>query len=311
MARSSAREVPPATRAEAAARQRPLARRLEPFVFLAPPVAFLFLITIYPLGYSVWVSLHRYNLFKIGSWTWVGLENYAFFLTNTEFQGALWRTLLFTFVAVAIEFVLGFAIANLMNVEMRGIAFLRTVFTTPVLLSPVIVGLIWRYMYEPEYGIINYLGRVIGVKLPNWLADTTWSLWAVVATDVWQWTPFVFLVMLAGLHAIPTDLREAAALDGATGWQFTLQVAVPLLRPLILIVVLLRTIDTLKMFDLIYTMTAGGPGNATVTAAFMNYLRAFRFFEMGESAALAFLLLIVINVFVVLFIRSFRVEKAL
>ena len=192
---------------------------------------------------------------------------------------------------------------------MRGIGLLRTLFVIPVFVSPVAMGLTWRYMYQPGYGLINYLLELVGLPRVNWLASVDWALPAVVIVDVWQWTPFVTLILLAGMQSISTEITEAANLDGLSRWQYLWRMVLPLIRPVIVVVGLIRLIDALKTFDLIYIVTRGGPGTTSYTMPLHAYSKGFASFLMGESAAIAWTIVIVVNIFTFIFLRILAREQ--
>jgi multiple sugar transport system permease protein len=186
---------------------------------------------------------------------------------------------------------------------------IRTLFVIPVFVSPVAMGLTWRYMYQPGYGVINYVLESVGLPRINWLASVDWALPAVVIVDVWQWTPFVALILLAGMQSISTEIAEAAELDGLSHWQYLLKMVLPLIRPVIVVVGLIRLIDAMKTFDLIYIITRGGPGTTTYTLPLHAFSTGFASFLMGNSAAIAWTLVVIINVFTIIFLRILAREQ--
>jgi multiple sugar transport system permease protein len=198
--------------------------------------------------------------------------------------------------------VIGFLAANFFDREGRGMNVLRTLFIIPVFTAPVALGLTWRYMYQTNYGLINYLFELVGLPRVNWLADTAWALPAVIAVDVWMWTPFVALILLAGMQSISPEITEAAELDGLSRFQYLWRIVLPLLTPVIMVVGLIRLIDALKTFDLIYIITRGGPGTATYTLPLHAYSTGFASFLMGPSAAISWVLVIIVNIFATIFL---------
>jgi multiple sugar transport system permease protein len=187
---------------------------------------------------------------------------------------------------------------------------LRTLFIIPVFASPVAMGLTWRYMYQPGYGLVNYVLEHVGLPRINWLASTQWALPAVVFVDVWQWTPFIALILLAGMQSISPEITEAAELDGLSRFQYLWRIVLPLLAPIIVVVGLIRLIDALKTFDLIYIITRGGPGTATYTLPLHAYSNGFEAFLMGPSAAIAWVVVVIVNIFAVIFLRLLAKEQA-
>jgi multiple sugar transport system permease protein len=285
------------------------ARTWIPWLFLAPAVLYLVSMTIYPMAYSLWASLHYFNLFRPNQIRFVGLGNFIELVTKDfTFWNVIRITLTYTVSVVGVQFVLGLLIALLMNRPLRGMEFVRTLFMIPILLSPVVVGLSWRYLYEP-YGVVNALFGILGLPKLPWVADVKTALTSVIVVDVWQWTPFVVLVLLAGIQAISREVTEAAALDGLPFRHFFTRVLWPLLRPVALVVLLLRMMDALKVFDAIYMLTRGGPGTATYVASMYNYVLFFGNYEAGYAAAMSYVIVIIVNIFAFLLIQSLGKES--
>ena len=295
--------------ATARARRVGSERRLATLLLL-PSVGFLLLMTIFPTIYSLWMSMQQYNLSRPDLAHFVGGRNYAQLLSDDIFWKAIRTTLLFSVSVLVLQFLIGFFIANLFDQERRGMNVLRTLFIIPVFASPVAMGLTWRYMYQPGYGLINYLLESVGLPRINWLASTEWALPAVIAVDVWQWTPFVALILLAGIQSISPEITEAAELDGLTRFQYLRRIALPLLTPIIVVVGLIRLIDALKTFDLIYIITRGGPGTATYTLPLHAYATGFASFLMGPSAAIAWVVVIIVNICATIFLWLLSREQA-
>lgn len=271
-------------------------------MLLLPAFAFLLLMTIFPTIYSLWMSMQQYNLSRPDLANFVGSRNYVQVLQDDIFWKSVRVTLIFSLAALAIQFVIGFLVANMFDRDRRGMTVLRTLFIIPVFTSPVALGLTWRYMYQPNYGLINHFLEGLGLPRINWLASTDWALPAVIAVDVWQWTPFVALILLAGMQSISPEITEAAELDGLSRFQYLWRIVLPLLLPVIMVVGLIRLIDALKTFDLIYIITRGGPGTATYTLPLHAYSTGFASFLMGQSAAISWVLVIIVNIFATLFI---------
>lgn len=278
-------------------------------LLLMPSVLFLLLMTIFPMIYSFWLSLRHYNLSRPDLARFVGLRNYRHLLEDDLFWKAFNVSVSFTISVLVLEFVLGFLIATLLDRRMHGMGLIRTLFVIPVFVSPVAMGLTWRYMYQPGYGVINYILESAGLPRINWLASVDWALPAVVIVDVWQWTPFVALILLAGMQSISPEIAEAADLDGLSRWQYLLKMVLPLIRPVIVVVGLIRLIDAMKTFDLIYIITRGGPGTTTYTLPLHAFSTGFASFLMGNSAAIAWTLVVIINVFTIIFLRILAREQ--
>jgi multiple sugar transport system permease protein len=284
--------------------------RLEKQSLVAPAAVLLFLITIFPLLYSLAVSLHVYDLRQEVLWKFVGLDNFrsAIFM-DERFWSGLATTFRIGVAAVAIEFVLGFAVALLLYYPIVGRRYFTTLLVLPVMISPVVSALTFRMMLHEKYGIINGSLNTILTAL-GWgkefsiLANQQWAVWAVVLTDVWQWTPLVIMILLAGLQSLPSEPMEAARVDGANRIQVFWYVVIPLMRLSIFAALLIRFIDVIKIFDLPFILTGGGPGKATETISIYIYLSGFRYLRMGYATAMSYLLLILTVVLSTVFIRT-------
>jgi multiple sugar transport system permease protein len=233
----------------------------------------------------------------------VGLTNYITVLTSSQFWNSLMVTLLFTSTAVALEVLLGFVVALLLSQGLRGERLFRIILIFPLVTTPVVVGLTWRALFNNQYGIINYYLGIMGLPTPNWLGDIVMGFPSVVLVDCWQWTPFTGLILLAGLQALPRAPYEAAMIDGASRLQIFRSITLPLLRPAIIVAIVFRGVDAFKTFDNIYVLTQGGPGSTTDVLSFLAYRTGFWFFRMGESAAIAILMLICSTILTTLSLR--------
>ena len=280
---------------------RNLSERGLACILLAPTVAVLLALTIYPLTYSIRISLQG----ESGSWT---LQNFTRLVSDHFFLSALAHTLVYAAIALTAEFLIGLGLALLLNGQMRGRSIFRSLLLLPMMLPAVVVGVVWRLMLNSNFGAVNGTLKAIGINTDalTWTASTKLAMASVIAADVWQWTPFMFLILLAGLQAIPQEPYEAALIDGASAWQTFCHVTLPLLKPAILIALLLRTMDLLRVFDQIFILTEGGPGFATETVSLYIYRTAFRFANFGYAAAMSFVLLLITNVISVGYIRFLR-----
>jgi multiple sugar transport system permease protein len=284
------------------------AERTLPLLLLAPTLLVLLALSIYPLVYAVRVSLQT-GTGANAAWS---MENFTRLLSDGFFLSALLHTLCYAVIALTCEFLLGLALAVLMSQEMRGRSFFRAALLVPMMLPPVVVGVVWRLALNPNFGAINGTLKSFGVNTESltWTASPRLAFLSVIAVDVWQWTPFVFLILLAGLQAIPQEPYEAARIDGSTAWQTFRFVTLPLLKPAILIVLLLRTMDLLRVFDQIFILTEGGPGFATETVSLYIYRAAFRFGNFGYGAAMSFVLLIITNSISLVYIRLLQKQES-
>jgi multiple sugar transport system permease protein len=279
-----------------------------PLLLLAPALAVLFSLSIYPLIYSVTVSLQT-ETSQGTSW---GFANFTRLASDNFFLTALAHTFIYAAAALTLEFLLGLALALLLNKQIRGRGFFRATLLVPMMLPTVVVGVVWRLLLNPNFGAINGTLKQIGVNTENltWTASPRLALLSVIAVDVWQWTPFVFLVLLAGLQAIPQEPYEAALIDGSSRWQTFRYVTLPMLKPAILIALLLRTMDLLRVFDQIFILTEGGPGFATETISLYIYRTAFRFSDFGYATAMSFVLLALTNLISAIYIRLLHTREA-
>jgi multiple sugar transport system permease protein len=280
---------------------------LLPYLLVAPALVVLLTLSIYPLLYSITISLQQQTSSGV-VWSLIHFKRLA---SDGFFQTAMVHTVIYALAALTCEFLLGLGLALLLNQQIRGRGLFRASLLVPMMLPTVVVGVVWRLLLHPNFGAINGTLKQVGINVENltWTASPRLAFLAVIAVDVWQWTPFVFLVLLAGLQAIPQEPYEAALIDGSTRWQTFRHVTLPLLKPAILIVLLLRTMDLLRVFDQIFILTEGGPGVATEMISLYIYRTAFRFFDFGYAAAMSFVLLVLTNVVSVVYLKLLQNER--
>jgi multiple sugar transport system permease protein len=277
--------------------------KLVALLLLAPAVLYLLALSVYPTIYSLWIAFHNYSLYRRDLISFSGFDNFTDLLDSDVFKQSFAVTLIFSFAAVAIELALGFAIAVLLDRKMRAANVLRTLLIIPVLISPVAMGLTFRYIFAPTYGLLTYLMKSVHLPTADWTVSVTWALPVVIFADVWQWTPFVALIVLSGMQSVSTEVTEAAELDGLTEWQKLWRIVVPLIRPVLLVVVLIRLIDFIRMFDLVFVMTRGGPGSTTEVLSLFSYVTGFASGDMGSASAIAWVTLVLVNILVAIFLR--------
>ncbi len=285
------------------------------YIYLLPAMIVLLLLTLYPFIYVVNLSLQEWNLFKgLGQRHYVGFKNYVTILTDPDFLHSIVITLLFSLISVSVSFLLGLALASLLSSRSGAVVgVMRTIILIPMTVTPVVVGTAWKYMYDPDTGIINYILSLLSIHGINWISDPKMALISLCIVDIWQWTPFMFLILLAGFQSLPRAPYEAALCDGLSRYQVMRFITFPLFKPMILIAILFRTIDSLRTFDIIYVMTGGGPGNITTTLNISAYLKAFRLLKFGEGAAvvvLIFAIVYVISQFLVKYLDKSEEEQA-
>jgi multiple sugar transport system permease protein len=278
------------------------------YILLAPTIVLLLALTIYPLVFAVAASLQTVNV-RTGARSFVGLGNFAAIFTDDLFWNALKNTAIYTVSAVSLEFVLGMAFALILTEKFPGRRFYRTVFLTPMMLPPIVVAIIFKIIYMQQYGVANWLLGLVGIKGMLWEAGPKTALFSLILVDIWEWTPFMFLILLAGLQAVPVEPFEAARVDGATWFQSFRHIAFPLITPAVLIAVILRLMDTLRIFDQVFVMTGGGPANATETMSLYVYQVGFRFFSVGYATAMSFVLLILTTLISSFFISRLQAEE--
>ncbi|WP_206080337.1 carbohydrate ABC transporter permease [Pacificoceanicola onchidii] len=289
----------------------PSNKKVFPWVLMAPTLIILVGIGIYPFLYALNIASQNIILSKpyIPRFD-VGLYQYQLLMHDPEFWKALRVTLLFTIEAVFIEFWLGLGLALLFQRSIRGASVMRIFILIPMILPPLVAALIWRYMFFPGAGLVtHYVGGLsewLGFGQIPFLSDPTLALQTLIFVDVWEWTPFMFLMLSAGLASIPRQPYEAAEIDGASAWRVFWTITMPLLRPAILIAVVIRTMDAFRTFELIVVMTRGGPGNATTTLNVLLTKTGLEFFDASKAAALSLLMMMVIIVMSFVFIRVFR-----
>jgi multiple sugar transport system permease protein len=287
------------------------------FGFLTPTMLLLLFITVFPLIWSLYLSFTEWSVTRnaLTAPIWVGTNNYVELLTNTRIGERTWERFIVTgqFVvpAVALELLLGFGVAMLLNRKFAGRGALMTLLLIPMMLSPVVVALFWRFMMQGT-GILNYVATSLGSEPIGWLTDRSTVIWSLVLVDVWMWTPFVMLIALAGLSAVPKYLYEAAEVDRASAWFRFRHITLPMVMPLLLIALIFRVIDAYKLFDQAFVLlgAGGGPGRAAQTAALWVYEVAFSNFDTGMGSALGYIMLVVIIALANIFIRVLNNLKA-
>lgn len=258
-----------------------------PWLFPAPAVVAVVALVVFPLVYTLWMSLNDWTGSAEVAPRWVGLGNYTqALLRDTRTHGAIWRTILFGGAAVVLQTVLGVGQALLLNREFPGKSVVRTIAILPMVATPVVIALTWTLILNPTQGAVPYLFAAL--KLPNvlWLSDPRVVIPALILVDTWEWTPLIMLITLAGLAALPQEPLEAALIDGASTWQTFWRITLPLLRPAIMVAVLFRAIDAIKTFDIIFAMTQGGPGNASETLNVYVFQTAFSYQKIGYASSL-------------------------
>ncbi|WP_432454398.1 carbohydrate ABC transporter permease [Agarivorans sp. QJM3NY_29] len=272
-------------------------------LLLLPGCIILGLLTIYPLA-SVLLNAFGHADPHSGSFRFVGLANFAELFDDFFFIGAIKNTFVFTLVASISQVLLGLFLALLFHRQFPGRRFALPMIIYPMMLSTLVCSSIWRSWYHYDYGLLNHLLVMVGLAPQEWLFNPDLALYSIALVDTWQWTPMAFLIILAGLQSIPKDIGEAARVDGAKGWRSLLYITLPLIQKQLMLAFLLRSIDTFKLFDKVYVMTGGGPGNATETLSMFVYKYGFRFFDLGMASASALVMLSISLVMTLLYARK-------
>lgn len=255
------------------------------------------IIVAFPIGYNLVLSLHQWNLASGGSLSFIGGQNYADLLKDARFWNSLRVTAIFTIGALGGQVIVGTLLALFFHREFKGKALVKAIFLFPIAATPVAVSLIWAMMYNYDLGIINHVLSMLGVPRSLWLASPKMVLPALIITDIWQWTPLIMLIVLASLESLPTDPFESAVVDGASRLQILRYLTLPMVRPAIIVAAMIRSIDAIKTFDLIYVMTQGGPDIASENLNIYIFQKGFSYFRMGEASTLAVVLFTLVLIF--------------
>lgn len=290
--------------------------RGTPYFFLAPAGIVLIFALLYPVGYLTFASFFDWRMgTPFANAEFSGIDNYVWILQDPNFRESFMVTMTFASVVVALEMIIGVGLALMLERPIKGMSVFRTIFILPMMIAPIVVGLVWRYMYNPQFGIINKTLKQWGFSSIPWLSSPDWALPSVIIADIWQWTPFIFILSLAALQSLPKSALEASRIDGATGWQQIIYIKIPLMMPVLVVAALLRMIDAFKVLEVIFIMTNGGPGLSTEILSLQIYKTAFVSWELGRAAALSNILLaivmvITVTMFIYTKIRDARLAKA-
>ncbi len=285
---------------------------LMPFEYVAvlPALLATLAVIVLPLIFSFGVSFYHYLLTDPRNIYFAGLANYAQAFNDPSFFRSLWTTLIFAGGTVAAQCVLGMVFALVVHNLTFGQGIVRTAMLVPMFMTPAVVAFMWRFILHPDLGLMNVVTAALGFGKPVWLGDPKLALWSVMAVDIWRSTPFMFLIFLAGMQTLPAELYEAAAVDGASPWRRFTSVTLPLLKPLILVALIIRGMDALREFDILFIMTGGGPGNLTETIALATYRYSFKAYNMGLGSAVSYIIFIVVFAFSLFFVRQMQRTQA-
>jgi multiple sugar transport system permease protein len=275
----------PARSSPRGAADKAFSKRRTYWPFAIPAVAVILAVIVFPWAFTLWMSLQEWTIG--GDIGFVGLSNYLRLPADPRFIDALVRTVYYTGLAVILPVVIGVAAAIVFNARFPGRSLLRGLFVMPMMATPVAVALVWAMMFHPQLGVLNYLLSLVGIPPQLWVFHPATVIPSLVLVETWQWAPLVMLVVLGGLAAAPTEPYESAEIDGASRWQMFRHITLPLIAPFIMVAALIRTIDAVKSFDIIYAITQGGPGNASETINLYLYSVAFAYYDVGYGSAVA------------------------
>jgi len=276
----------------------------KPILWLLPPVILLIIFNIYPLIYSIFMSFAKWNMIGVNKPAVIGFANYKeIFLNDPRFLTALRNTVMIIVIALVIEMVLGFLIGILLSINVKGKGVFRTIVMIPIFMMPVVAASVWRNFFSYDDGIINYFLNMIGVPSIGWMMGFPEGIYSAIIVDVWQWTSFVALIIVAGIESLPRDPYEAAIIDGASTTQVIKYITIPLLRYVILVIMFLRVIDLTKFFEVIFVLTGGGPGYSTETMSAYIFYKGLREFDVGYTAALSWVLVMIVIAMMIFFTK--------
>jgi multiple sugar transport system permease protein len=280
--------------------------RLAPnyWPFVIPALVVISAVIVFPWVFTLWMSAHRWTLGQEQSF--IGFENYIRLASDGRFWESLWHTLIYTVLSVVAPLFLGTLAALVFDAQFPLRGFLRGVFVMPMMATPVAIALVWTMMFHPQLGVLNYLLSFIGIGPLEWIYNQSTVIPSLALVETWQWTPLVMLIVLGGLAAVPREPYESAEIDGANAWQKFRYLTMPMIAPFLMIAVIIRSIDAVKSFDIIYAMTQGGPGTASETINIYLYNTAFAYYDIGYGSAMAvvFFIIIVALSFVLLMVRQ-------
>ena len=271
------------------------------YVLTIPTLVFVVVCVSYPMLYTINLSFYDWKMSANVAKEFIGLQNFMGFFQTSRFWDAFWRTIWFTFAAVCIESMLGVTFALILGKIRKASNVIRTVFLMPMVATPVAVGILWKLIFDPTIGLANQILKFLGLPISTWLGSSATVMSSLIIIDVWQWTPSIMLMVLAGLSGMDDQVLESARVDGANEWQTIWKITLPLLMPTIMMAILLRLIDCLKTFDIIYSTTTGGPGYSSENLNILSYRYAFEYFQMGNASALLLIFFVVVCGFALLF----------
>lgn len=281
-----------AATAQAEAYRAGYSRRRTYVLFLLPAMLVIFAVIIFPWLFTIWMSMHDWHLGMTR--TFIGLGNFQNLASDTRFLETIPRTLIFTFLSVLLPLLLGVFAAEVFHQRFPLRGLLRGIYILPMMTTPVAIALVFIMMMHPQLGVLNYLLSRVGIPAQLWVYNKSSVIWSLVLVETWQWTPLIMLIVLGGLAALPTEPYESALIDGASRFDMFRFITLPLVMPFLMVAIILRAIDAIKSFDIIFVMTQGGPGTASETINIYLYLQAFSFFNVGHASAVVIVFFVII-----------------
>ena len=280
------------------------------WAFLLPALVYLMLLAIFPLVWTLTLSFTKWHANIMPKPQFVGFSNFKYFLfEDPRFWYDLRFTAMYVGIAVSVELGLGLFLANLLSQSFRGKNIFRVIFLIPMACPPIAVAFLWRMMLHPDIGVINSVLQAVGLNPVKWTTSTAVAPFTIIMVDIWEWTPFMFLALLAALQALPPELYQSAAVDGANSWQMFSRLTLPLITPMIITISLIRAIDAFKLFELVFGITGAGPGGSTESLSYYVYLIGMKWFKLGRGSAISWLFVIVLITLALLLISRFRKER--
>jgi len=277
-------------------------------LFLTPTLVIFSMFILFPVLFSFFLSFHKWNMFS-SSQSFIGFANYQRLLTDPEFWQVLKQTIMYTLGTVPLNMVIALFLAMMLNKKIKGKSFLRTAFFTPVIISPVAAALIWRWIYDPNFGLLNYATGLFGIPPVNWLNDSRAAMAALIIMGVWKTLGINMVLFSAGLQGIPDTYYEAAEMDGAGRWSKFWNITLPMLTPTTFFIMIMSMISSFQVFDIVYVLTSGGPMGSTKVMVFYMYEYAFKFFEMGYASAVAYIFFAMLAILTLLQVKYMRTRS--
>lgn len=281
------------------------------WAFLLPALGYLALMAILPLVWTLTLSLMKWHANTMPTPKWVGLDNFKYFLfENPRFWADLRFTAMYVGIGVTVELALGLVLAALLSQRFYGKNFFRVVYLIPMACPPIAVAFLWRMMLHPDIGVFNSILKLIGLQGVKWTTDVRIAPFTIIMVDVWEWTPFMFLALLAAFQSLPMELYQAAAVDGANGWQMFTHITLPLITPVIVTISLIRAIDAFKLFELVFGITGGGPGGSTESLSYYAYLIGMKWFKLGRGSSISWIFVVILLLLAIALISRFKKSRA-